>query len=70
MQRAIMGDCVAWKPLIAPHATVIKSMGQIGRSSGCMPVEIVQSGMMPPSVIKRAANMEPAMRTKQTANAG
>ena len=30
MQRAIMGLCVAWKPLTAPHAMVMKSIGKMG----------------------------------------
>jgi hypothetical protein len=34
MQRAIMGDCVAWKPDMAPQAMVVKSMGTIGNFSG------------------------------------
>ena len=30
MQRAMSGDCVAWKPEIAPQAIVMKSVGTIG----------------------------------------
>ena len=29
MQRAINGLCVAWKPLMAPQATVMKSAGKM-----------------------------------------
>ena len=34
MHLAIMGDCVAWNPDIAPHATVMNMNGHIGRLSG------------------------------------
>lgn len=30
MQRAIKGLCVAWKPLIAPHAMLTNMMGKTG----------------------------------------
>ena len=35
MQRAIMGDCVAWKPEMAPQAMVTNSSGQSGVPLGC-----------------------------------
>ena len=34
MQRAIMGDWVAWKPEMAPQAMVTKSKGQRGAPLG------------------------------------
>ena len=36
MQRAIIGDCVAWNPEIAPQAIDTNIMGKIGRPSGCV----------------------------------
>lgn len=38
MQRAIIGDCVAWNPESAPQAIVMKSIGKSGVVSafGCV----------------------------------
>ena len=33
-QRAISGDCVAWKPLTAPQAMVMNITGKSGKSAG------------------------------------
>ena len=47
MQRAISGDCVEWKPEIAPHATVMNMKLQIGVPDGCILYICVQiSGMV------------------------
>ena len=35
MQRAISGDWVEWKPLMAPQAMVMNMSGHIGRPVGC-----------------------------------
>ena len=47
MQRAISGDWVEWKPEIAPQATVMNMIGQIGVPFGCMLVKLI-SGMVYP----------------------
>ena len=41
MQRAISGDWVEWKPEIAPQATVMNMIGQIGVPFGCMLVKLI-----------------------------
>ena len=47
MQRAIRGLCVAWKPEIAPQATVMNMKLQIGVLEGCMEPKWLQiSGMV------------------------
>ncbi len=47
MQRAIRGLCVAWKPEIAPQATVMNMKLQIGVPEGCMEPKWLQiSGMV------------------------
>ena len=48
IQRAISGDCVAWKPEIAPHAMLMKSVGMMGSFSAlkCIFSSVVSSGMV------------------------
>ena len=36
MQRAMRGDWVAWKPEMAPQATVMNMKAQMGVLAGCM----------------------------------
>lgn len=72
MQRAIMGDWVAWKPEIAPQATVTNIMDHLGRLSGCTTVKAaaVSSGMSEPRVNTMAPPMPRAMMMRQMPNTG
>ena len=71
MQRAINGDCVAWKPEIAPHATVINIKLHIGVALGCIFLKLVQiSGIVYSGFVKIPNATPSAMMIRQIPKIG
>ena len=74
MQRAIIGLCVAWKPLIAPQAIVMKRHGKIGcpltpTEGPMLPIPSQNSGIEGQRT-SRPTKRETAMNSSEKANSG
>ena len=71
MQRAIRGLCVAWKPEIAPQATVMNMKLHTGVPEGCMEPKLFQiSGMVYSGLVKMPTATPMAMMIRQIPNRG
>ena len=72
MQRAIMGDWVAWKPEMAPQATVTNIIAHFGRLLGWTAVRVVKvsSGMSEPRRSTVAPPIPTAIIIRQMPNTG
>ena len=68
MHRDIMGVWVAWKPEMAPQATVMNMKGHTGRPSGWR-FSRVSSGIWKPPAA-RPPTMPTAMLSSTTPNTG
>ena len=71
MQRAIRGDCVAWKPEMAPQATVMNMKDQMGVPLGCMLVKLSQiSGITYSGLVSTPKPTPTAMMIRQIPKMG
>ncbi len=76
MQRAIMGLCVAWKPLIAPQAMVMHRAGKMSslNVSGCVSLprlpKLSQISGRVGNFTSSTIVSDTAMKMRATANTG